>query len=99
MKLIFYNDENRVLDIQENMQQVTISENEVTWQDGSVKGIKVHFIVLPDEVDVGDTVTEEIMSKDVKDNFKKRDLEQENAELRARLDTAEMALITVMDLM
>lgn len=98
MKLVLFNDENRVLDIQEGMQQVTTGENEVSWQDGAIKGIKTNFVVLADEVEVGDVVTEDVLSKDMKHNLKKRDLEKENAELLARLENTETAIIALLDL-
>ncbi|TYS64472.1 hypothetical protein FZC76_18085 [Sutcliffiella horikoshii] len=98
MKLVLYNDENRVLDIQEDIQQVVTGEDEISWQHGAIKGIKTNFIVLPDEVEVGETVTEIIINQDVKNNFKKRDLEKENADLLARLENTETAIIALLDL-
>jgi hypothetical protein len=104
MKLILYDDNNKVLDIRADINVIEVSDHKVVWETGNLNGIKANFIVLPDEVFVAEEVTSEIVSRDIKSNLVKVDLVKENEalkkanqELETRLGSAELAIITLMD--
>lgn len=73
--------------------------DELTFDQGSILGIDENHILLDDETEVPETL-EEATLLDQKGNLNKLlTLEEENAELRTRLESAEMAIITLMDFM
>jgi hypothetical protein len=99
MKLVLYNDSNVVVETIENIHLPTVKENSVEWEDGSLTGINLPFCLFDDDADIPEVITDEIKALDNKEQFKKRDLAKENAVLKARLESAEMAIISLMDFM
>lgn len=97
MKLVIFNNENKVIDALEGLSEVQTKGEDVWWNGGSMQGIKLNYLILDDSVEVSETITKEVIAVDQKENFRKVDFEQENAELKARLESAEMAIITLMD--
>ncbi|TYS68058.1 hypothetical protein FZC76_09885 [Sutcliffiella horikoshii] len=97
MKLVLYNNENKVLDVYKNISKVEAGTDEVTWNDGAVKGIKANFIVLPDEVEIGETIDQSIIDLDEKTKLQKKNLIQENEELKGRVKSLEETVLTLMD--
>lgn len=97
MKLVLFNDDRQVLGIQEGLDKVTTDVNEVTWQGGAIKGIKTNFIVLPDEIEVGETINQDVIDQDVKGNFRKKNLVEENEELKGRVKSLEESILILMD--
>jgi hypothetical protein len=92
MKLVFYDDNNNVLDITKGVISPSVTSDSVEWTNGSVKGVKVNFILVDDTVEIGDTVTSENIAADQKENFKKVDqlseikkLKSQNAEIIFKL--------------
>lgn len=102
MKLVVYKgDDGRVLLIEENLISPVVMGNRVSWEGGSVEDTD-SFILLENDVDVGEVVSEELKALDKKGEFIKppeRDLAKENEELKARLEAVEMATVTLMDFM
>jgi hypothetical protein len=84
MKLVIYNNSNVVVETIENIHLPKVEENNVEWEDGSLSGINLPFLLLGDEVVISNVITEEIKSFDKKEQFTKVDLVKENADLKAR---------------
>lgn len=71
MKLILYDDSNKVIDLVENVIDPVIEhEINVNWSEGSVRGIQVPFILVEDSVELGEVLTPEIIDMDKKNQFK-----------------------------
>ncbi|MCM3616667.1 hypothetical protein M3936_03630 [Sutcliffiella horikoshii] len=99
MKLIIYDTERKVVKLYEGIQRVKVNNDEVTWNDGALMGIKLDFILLNDEVEVLEKVTEEVINQDLKQNYKEISLEDENRQLKERLEATEMAVLSLLELM
>ena len=101
MKIVIYTKNNKVLEILEDVQNPVVEEDVLTWDDGSLTGIKQEFILLDDNVPVETDLTEEIIALDQKSKYVKAkvDLAAENQSLRERLTHAEDALLILMDRM
>jgi hypothetical protein len=70
---------------------------ELTFDQGSITGIDENHILLDDAVEVPETSEEAVTLNQMGHLTKVTTLEEENAELRSRLESAEMAIITLMD--
>lgn len=99
MKLIIYDTERKVVKLYEGIQRVKVNNDEVTWNDGALMGIKLDFILLNDEVEVLEKVTDEVINQDLKQNYKEISLEDENRQLKERLEATEMAVLSLLELM
>lgn len=98
MNLILYDESRTVVEVI-GVQTPVVNNNNVQWEDGSIQGINLPFIIVEDQVGMGDVLSDEMISKDKKSNYLKKDLEKENEELRSRVDSVEFATITLMDFM
>lgn len=99
MKLTIYNGQKKIVDLYENMHDVKVNGNNVSWRDGALKGIKMEFLLLADEVEIQDEVTEELINQDLKANYKEISLEEENRQLRERVEATELAVLSLLELM
>ncbi|WP_226085638.1 hypothetical protein [Mesobacillus sp. S13] len=98
MKLVIYDQEHNIKEIRENILSPVVEGNDVRWEGGSLTGIKFPFILLDDELEVGETLTDEIIQLDKKEEYPAHDLVEENLDLRTRLESAEAAILTLMDI-
>jgi hypothetical protein len=92
VKVVIYGEDNKVIESIENIKSPEVDGNTVTWEDGSLGGINLPFLLLEDPIAVGEHVTEEVISQDKKSQFPKIDLAKENAELKSRQDLMQNAL-------
>ncbi|KMJ58073.1 hypothetical protein AB685_14780 [Bacillus sp. LL01] len=99
MKLVLYAESNAVLEVIEDLRDIEVEADAVTWRDGSLRGIKAQYIIVPDDAEVGAEVSAELIAQDQAEQFRKIDLAEENRQLKERLDFTELALINVMDMM
>ncbi|KON87330.1 hypothetical protein AF332_11165 [Sporosarcina globispora] len=103
MKILLYDANKTVIDVIDNVQKPYVEDDNIFWVEGSLLGVKVQYSIVDDTVEVikGDTMTEEIINSDKKSECisEKDRLTQENAELRSRLEIAELAIISLMDSM
>lgn len=99
MKLTIYNGQKKIVDLYEDMQDVKVNGNNVSWRNGALKGIKMEYLLLEDEVEVHEEVTDELISQDLKVNYKEISLEDENRQLRERVEATEMAVLSLLELM
>ena len=93
MKLVIYNEEKDVIDVTEYIEDPEISGNDIEWLGGSMTDVKLPFILLADDVEVGDKVTKELLVLDEKDEYTKIDLYEENRRLRAINNMNSMAIM------
>ncbi|WP_404351694.1 hypothetical protein LG311_10325 [Sutcliffiella horikoshii] len=99
MKLVLYGNNNAVLEVIEGLRDIKVEADAVKWADGSLRGIKAQYVIVPDDATIGDEVTAELIAQDKADDYRAVDLAEENRQLKERLDFTEMALINVMDMM
>jgi hypothetical protein len=92
VKVIIFDEEKKVIETFENIKSPVVDGNNVFWEDGSLGGINLPFLLLEDDIQVNELVTDEVMSQDKKTQFPKVDL-------KSRLEAAEMAIISLMDFM
>lgn len=78
--------------VYENIKQPIVSDNNVVWEEGSLHGINLPFLLLEDDVVIADAVTDTIIVLDKKSQYPKIDLDKENADLKARQDLMQQAL-------
>lgn len=99
MQLVLYHEDNRIL-YKASIRSPVVTANGVEFDEGSV--IADLFLLLEDTVEVGEEVTDELRSLDQKEKYRKApeiDLQKENEDLKARLESAEAAIIGLMDFM
>jgi hypothetical protein len=99
MKLVLYDNSNVVVKTIENIRSPVVEGDIIEWEEGSLSGINLPFLLLDDVIEIAEVITDEIKTFDKKEQFTKADLVKENQELRARLESTEMAIITLMDFM
>jgi len=93
MKIVLYNDEYEVLEVMENIHNLSIGDNYLKWDTGEMGGLKCNFIVLKDDESIDDQVTHDHISKDQKGNFVRIDLFAENAILKMENEMNAMAIM------
>ncbi|MFJ5716520.1 hypothetical protein [Neobacillus sp. NPDC093127] len=100
MRIVVYDNDKKVVDIIEDINHPKVSGNIVDWEGGSVEN-NLPFLLLEDSVEVSEVVTDDIIALDKKSQFVKVDelaqLKIENADLKLRLEMAEMAIVSLMD--
>lgn len=96
MKLVIYDSDRNVVEAIENILSPTVDGNNIEWEGGSMTGVNLPFLLL-DDMEISEDVTDEIIALNQSEKFKKVDLVKENVELKARLETAEMAIVSLMD--
>lgn len=93
----------QVLDKFMNLNQVEVGMEKITWINeegsGGIGGYSGNFIVLEDIESVGQSVTQEQIQKDRKNEFLNYTarLELENQDFKNRLKIAEDAILTLMN--
>lgn len=95
MKIVLFNDNLDVIQVIGSAENIVADGKNVSWEGGEIRGITGDFLILDDEVKI--TSFEEMAHLDQKEQFQKVDLEQENKELKARLEAAELAIIDLLD--
>jgi hypothetical protein len=93
MKLVLYGSNNAVLEIIEGLRDIKVSADAVTWDDGSLRGIKAQYLIVPDDATIGDEVMAELIAQDQTEQFREVDLVEENRQLKERLQAAEDAVL------
>jgi hypothetical protein len=91
MKLVLYDNSNIAVKTIENIRSPIVDGNSIEWEDGSLSGINLPFLLLDDNVLV-EELTEEIIALDKKDQFMKADIAKENADLKERLSLMQKAI-------
>ena len=98
MKLALYHN-SKILQVFENVASPVVQGNTVSWETGSISDGE--FLLLDDSVEVADTVTEELVNWDQKENFVK-EKPPDTEELLSRLLEAEkeneMNALAIMEL-
>lgn len=97
MYLVLYTDV--VRDCTEIKGDITVNGNHVTWPKGQMT-IASDFALVDDPVNVGDTVTDELLATDRKNDFLKVDemdlLKTENEKLRNDMEKLVIEMTTLM---
>jgi hypothetical protein len=68
----------KIVSIIEKIKSPVVEGNNVEWEDGSLGGINLPFLLLDDDVDIFDVVTEEVIALDKKNSFPKFNMEKVN---------------------
>lgn len=86
LQIAIYNRHNEVITL-EHAINPTVSENSVFWDEGSLRDIKLSFVLLEDNIELkeGDILTNDLIAQDKKQQYQKRDLEKENTELKKQI--------------
>lgn len=65
--ILYHNETNEILDVLHDLQKVEVEDNNVYWDDGSMKGIQVGFVVVKGNpnVKIGQNVTP-FLNQDIK---------------------------------
>jgi hypothetical protein len=96
MQIIIYK-ENEIVEVNQGVTGVKVKGNSIFWDGGRWLGVNLPFLVLEDGVEVSE-INETIIALDQKHLLQEVNLEEENKALKARLDTAETAIIALMDI-
>lgn len=71
MKIILYNNDNKVLLVIENKNEIEVNGNNIKWEDGLLNNIKHNFIIIDNEYDVNvDDDISPLLEFDKKDKYK-----------------------------
>lgn len=95
MKLVLYGSNDAVLEVIEDLRDIEIGADAVTWRDGSLRGIKAQYVIVPDDATISDEVTAELKAQDQADNYRKVDLAEENRQLKERMAATENAVLSL----
>jgi hypothetical protein len=99
MKIAVYSDSGLLLSVYENINNPKSVGTDIEFDGGSFSGVTDKHVLISEDSEVPVTL-EEAVSLDQKGNLNKvQTLAEENAELRSRLESAEMAIISLMDFM
>jgi hypothetical protein len=92
LKLILYDDNNKVKQVIEDVTEPSFEGKNVKWRNNAMQGIKLNFILVDDIEEIGETVTDDNIAADQKEDFKKVDqlaeikkLKSQNAEIIFKL--------------
>jgi hypothetical protein len=80
MKIVLFNDDKKVIMVQENVENpIQMGTRDVVWGDGGIHGIDTNYVILPDEVNFEDVSDEVIQAQfEAQKNWKsERDLLRE----------------------
>jgi hypothetical protein len=99
MKIAIYQNNGMLATVLEDIDNPKLVGSELTFDKGSITGIDENHILLDDAVEVPETLEEASAINQLSNLTKVPTLEEENAELRLRLESAEMAIISLMDFM
>jgi hypothetical protein len=100
LQIVLFQGKN-VLNVIDNVVDIKIEGNSITWQDGAIRDVKVDYLIVDDDVEIGPVIDDEIIALDKKAQyiFEKVD---EVAELKAQLQGAreenEMNALAIMEL-
>jgi hypothetical protein len=67
MKLVLYH-ENRIIQVLEHIRAPSVDGSDIFWENGAVSDAS-HFVLLQDDVDISNGLTDEILSFDQRLNF------------------------------
>ena len=99
MKLVLYDEKTlEVRQIEEDIRSPVVDGNNVIWEVGSVKGIKLPFLLLEDDVEVLEVVNETIIELDLSEQFLKVDLLEENRRLKEENQLNAMAIMDLAEM-
>ncbi|WLR53545.1 hypothetical protein LC048_13535 [Mesobacillus subterraneus] len=85
MKIVIFEPATKeVIYIQEQVSNPEVTDNSVTFKGGELAGISKSFILI-DDMEVSDSVTDEMIALDKKASYPKTDLKKENEDLRKQL--------------
>mgnify|MGYP003575844933 CR=1 FL=1 len=97
MKIAIYQNDGMLATVLEGVDNPKLVGSELIFDKGSITGIDENHILLDDATIAPETVEEARAVNQMDQLNKVPTLEEENAELRLRLESAEMAIITLMD--
>lgn len=99
MILVIYNEDNEVLETFQDVSNPVVDGASVAWDGGGLVDIKHPFLILDDNADVSDYVTNELIALDKKKEFIKVDVTVEELRiLKKRQDETENTILFLMDI-
>jgi hypothetical protein len=66
MKLVIYNAQNKVINTIENIVNPIVNGKDVNWETGAMTGINLPFLLVEDDVQIGETVDDVIVQEHLK---------------------------------
>ncbi|WP_147536104.1 hypothetical protein [Bacillus marasmi] len=81
MKIVLYKDEN-ILNVIDGVNDVSIDDKDIVWSDGALRGVKAEYIIVNDDTVVGGSITNELLSLDLSDNYQTPPKIDEVAEMK-----------------
>jgi hypothetical protein len=97
MKLVLYDNSNIAVKTIENIRSPVVDGNSIEWEEGSLSGINLPFLLLDDDVTVSGILTEEIKNLDKRTTYPKKDYEKEAEELRRQLADTNSLILDFME--
>jgi hypothetical protein len=97
MKLVLYDNSNLVVKTIENIRSPFVEGNSIDWEEGSISGINLPFLLLDDDVTVSGKLTDEIKDLDKRATYPKKDYEKEAEELRRQLADTNSLILDFME--
>lgn len=97
MIIVFYDKDRNIVDVVRDVINPIVRKNEIKWDGGRISDFNLDFIILDDKAEFGEVVTDDLIAKDKKSYYQERDPEKEAADLRERLENAEMAILSLMN--
>lgn len=98
MNLVFYDDSRNVVEVIEDIQNPVIDGDNIEWEKGEMTGIKLSFLVLCDDTEIGESVTDELILLDKKKEFITVDLAEENKQLREQIEMNALAFMEFIEM-
>jgi hypothetical protein len=100
MKIAVYRKNGKLSNVYEGINNPRINGNDIYFEKGSFSCINDNHILLNDEDDVPDVLTDKLLAIDKKSTLSKfKTPKEENNQLKSRLESAELTIIALIDFM
>jgi hypothetical protein len=97
MKLVLYDNSNVVVKTIKNIRSPVVEGNNIEWEEGSLSGINLPFLLLEEDVTVPEELTDEIKELDKRTAHPKKDYKKEAEELRHQLSETNSLILDFME--
>jgi hypothetical protein len=97
LQLILYEKKSlKVIEWISGISDIVIDGDNISWNSGVFQDLVVPYLILNDNVEKIDNVTQEIIDVDLSEDFIKIDLVKENQELKAKIQTLQNDNVNIM---
>ncbi|MDW0113757.1 hypothetical protein QT711_11215 [Sporosarcina saromensis] len=96
MIIVIYDDLRNIVSVIKNVSGPIVNGNDITWEDGSLTGVQLPFLLL-DDMEITE-ITNEIIAMDRKSEFPFVDFKKENGVLKQENEMNSMAIMELAEL-